>query len=108
MSISRNWSRSYIAHLFCFLWPFPIIFRQLEDFSQLESRDWTVLAIFVFELIYKRVVYNEMAVIILEESIADLKSLRGRLTRKFRTLKARHVQDASVMPIKICELRGAQ
>jgi hypothetical protein len=76
-----------------------------DDFSQFEGRDWKQMATFVVEMIYRGVVYNETAVADLEETIADLKSLRGRLTRKFRAVKAEHSRDFALMRIEICRLR---
>jgi hypothetical protein len=65
-----------------------LLTRTFNDVSEFEGRDWKQMAIFIVDMIYSGVVYDDTATVNLEETIADLKSLRGRLTRRFRPVKA--------------------
>jgi hypothetical protein len=66
-----------------------------EDLGQLEDREWPMIAAFVLELIFSGVIYDKTAVDNLEEGIAALKSLRGRLTRRCHTMKGQQSEAAS-------------
>jgi hypothetical protein len=77
-----------------------------HDFAQMEGADWSLMAAFVLELIFNGVVYDKTAMDNLEESIAALKSLRGRLTRRCRTIKAQHSETDATAKAEIRQLRA--
>jgi hypothetical protein len=54
------------------------------------------MAAFIVEMVIKTVIYDDATVSNLEGIIADLKCLRGRLTRRCRTLKDQHTQAAGM------------
>jgi hypothetical protein len=61
---------------------------------------------FILEMVSRTGVYHSATVSNLENIIADLKSLRGRLTRRCRTLKDQHLQAAGMARIEIYQLRS--
>jgi hypothetical protein len=72
-----------------------------ESLSQRDDRDWQPMAIFVLEMAASRAVYRriEESIAELEEEIGDLKSVRGQLMRRCRTLKEdqrRHLSQTRV------------
>jgi hypothetical protein len=79
---------------------------EFEDFGQFQAREWPLKAAFVLELIFSGVLDDKTAVDNLEEEIAALKSLRGRLTRICRTMKAQHSEAASTAKAEIHQLRA--
>jgi hypothetical protein len=64
------------------------------------------MAVFTLEMVIRTVIYDDAAVSNLEDTIADLKSFRARLTRRCRTLKDEHAQAAGTTQIEICQLRS--
>jgi hypothetical protein len=76
-----------------------------DDFSQFPERNWQFMAAFVVEMIAKSVVRIPPTAVNLESQITALKSLRGSLTRKFRTVKADHEREKSELRMEIRDLR---
>jgi hypothetical protein len=66
-----------------------------DDFSQCPDREWQFMAVFVIELARYGVASANTAKASLEVQIRRLKSLRGQLTRRCRTLKAEHAKGMS-------------
>jgi hypothetical protein len=76
-----------------------------EDFSGFPERNWSLMAAFVVEMIAKNTVGIEPTAANLETQITTLKSLRGKLTRKFRTEKANHQREKKQLQKEIRDLR---
>jgi hypothetical protein len=64
------------------------------------------MAPFILEMVIRTVIDDGATVSNLENTIADLKSLRSRLTRRCRTLKDQHAQAAGMTRIEIYQLRS--
>jgi hypothetical protein len=77
-----------------------------EDFSQFQDRNWQLMASFILEMVIRTVLYDGATVPNLENTIADLKSLRGRLTHRCHTLKDQHAQAAGMSRIEMCQRRS--
>jgi hypothetical protein len=75
-----------------------------ENLSQFEDRNWRLMAAFILEMVIRTVMYDGATVSNLEDTIADLKSLHGRLTRRCRTLKDQHAQAVGMARIEIFQL----
>jgi hypothetical protein len=58
----------------------------VEDYSQFPGKEWQLMAVFVLDLVCNGVVYDENRAN-LEEEIRLLRSMRGKLTRRCRTLR---------------------
>jgi hypothetical protein len=70
-------------------WALTIAF---EDFSQFPEKEWPLMAIFVLDMIFNGVVYDENRAN-LEEEILRLRSMPGQLTRRCRILRKDHEND---------------
>jgi hypothetical protein len=71
------------------VWALTIAF---EDLSQFPGKEWQLMAIFVLDMVFNGVVYDENRAN-LEEEIQRLRSMRGQLTRRCRTLRKDHEND---------------
>jgi hypothetical protein len=65
------------------VWALTIAF---EDFSQFQGKEWQLMAVFVLDMVFNAVIYDENRAN-LEEEIRRLRSMRGELTRLCRTLR---------------------
>jgi hypothetical protein len=65
------------------VWALTIAF---QDFSQFPGKEWQLMAVFVLDMVFNGVVYDENRTN-LEEEIRRLRSMRGELTRRCRTLR---------------------
>jgi hypothetical protein len=59
------------------VWALTIAF---ENFSQFPGEEWQLMAVFVLDMVFNVVVYDENRSN-LEEEIRSLRSMRGQLTR---------------------------
>jgi hypothetical protein len=71
------------------VWALMIAF---EDFNQFPGKEWQLMVVFVLEMVFNGVVYDENRAN-LEEEIRRLRSIRGQLTRRCRTLRKDHEND---------------
>jgi hypothetical protein len=77
----------------------------LQDFSHFLEPEWQFMAAFLVEMAFKGVVREKTTVANLEEKIAELKSLRGRLTRKCRSVKEVYERKSFAYRLEACRLR---
>jgi hypothetical protein len=63
-----------------------------KDFSQFPWKEWQLMAVFVLDMVFNAVVYDENRANLEEES-RRLRSMRGQLTRRCRTLRKDHQND---------------
>jgi hypothetical protein len=63
-----------------------------EDFRQFPGKEWQLMPVFVLDMVFNGVVYEENRPN-LEEEIRRLRSMRGKLTRRCRTLRKDHEND---------------
>jgi hypothetical protein len=70
-------------------WVLTIAF---EDFRQFPGKEWQLMVVFVIDMTFNRVVYNENR-LDLEEEIRHLRSMRGQLMRRCRTVRKDHEND---------------
>jgi hypothetical protein len=78
-----------IASVQDIVWALTIAFK---DFSQFPWKEWQLIAIFVLDMVFNGVVYDENRANLEEES-RRLRSMRGQLTRRCRTLRKNHEND---------------
>jgi hypothetical protein len=71
------------------VWALTIAF---EDCSQFPGKEWQLMADFVLDLVFNGVVYDENRAN-LEKEIRRLRSMRGQLTHRCRTLRKDHEND---------------
>jgi hypothetical protein len=78
----------------------------LKSLSQRDDRNWQPMIIFVLEVAASRVVYRRVVenVAEVEEEMGDLKSVRGQLMRRCRTLKEDHRKYLSQIRIRLSNL----
>jgi hypothetical protein len=82
-----------------------LLAKAFQDFSEFPERNWPLMAAVVVEMIAKNIVRPEPTAANLETQITTLKSLRGKLTRKFRTEKANHQREKAQLQKQIRDLR---
>jgi hypothetical protein len=63
-----------------------------EDFSQFPEKEWQLMAVFVLDMAFNVVVYDENRTNP-EEEIRRLRSMPGELTCRCRTLRKDHKND---------------
>jgi hypothetical protein len=85
-----------------------ILTRVFEDLNQREQQDWQPVVLLVMKMAANGTVYRRCRERAAElgEQISDLKSVRGRLMRRCRTLKEDHIEYVSQTSVKLAGLRA--
>jgi hypothetical protein len=65
------------------VWALMIAF---DDFNQFPGKEWKLIAVFVLDMVFNGVVYDENRAS-LEEEIRYLRAMQGKLTRRCRALR---------------------
>jgi hypothetical protein len=86
--------------------PAKLLTIAFDDFRHYPDREWHFMAVFVIELARHGVASEKIAKASLDVQIRRLKSLRGQLTRRCRTLKADHAKEMCACRLDIRDLRA--
>jgi hypothetical protein len=84
----------------------PVLALAFDEFSRYPDRQWQIMAAFVLEIAFESVVYDAETIGKSQEEMTRLRSLRGRLTRRCRTVRDENKAEILALQLNLRQLRS--